>query len=1079
MLPLRRRGRFYTIISIFLVFILYRFLQNSWARSAEYNAIQQPPVPPPVAQPPPVEGSKEAFEPAVVPPVVELPNSEGKDSDSIPRPAVPQGDSNLPEKVETSEDKTVPESIEAINEKVETAGKTLPEAEKTVPDAEKPAQENAQGQANAGTEGVKKPEEQTSPETPPLQVKDPPVTADNPDQPRVHVDGSKIHWTKPKENFPLPAESIIPIPTGTAPDMNRIQFDFQLEDEGTRKVRLERRQRVKAELVRAWAGYRKYAFMHDELLPLSMGFRETFGGWGATLVDSLDTLWIADMKEEFDEAANAVAKIDFTYTDRNDIPVFETTIRYLGGLIGAYDVSGGPNGNYKILLDKAIELAEILMGAFDTPNRMPLLYYRWRAPYASQPHRASVVSIAELASLSMEFTRLAQLTGEAKYYDAVARITNALVKMQEDGTEIPGLFPEKINASGCNKTAATLKQTLSKEAQGQVEGADLTKQPQGFIPGDDKQQADAVTPAQLPQADSRWEDKLRRRDAPPALPVLGEPYKAEEQEESKPVTNQPPPLAADGSSLNWECEPQGLVPGSYAYGQFHMGGAQDSAYEYFAKQYLLLNGLEPKYRKLYEDTIDAINEWLLYRPMVKEDGWDVFFTGKMTTSKKGDSEWSKSYEMTHLTCFIGGMYGLGGKIFGRDGDIDKAKKLTDGCVWAYQSTPTGLMPEYAHLVACPALEKCPFNESTWYEDLDPSLAWRQNQLAKWEKGEEQQKLVEKAAPEVVKDVAPEPLIPGKAAPEAAKAADSEAVVSKGKAVEESVDLSIGAEPLIPQPKEVKKATDPLVPQPKENAVAEEQPHRPDDLSTGSEPVVKAEGAPAAGEGLSKPFKRAGIPMPELDRSMEEDDSEFGSELPDSLKAKLGLNKDETEKTEKTESSQAGSDKKPEAAQQGASTTGGQPPSVPDSFTNRHAEQVAAPNNQPPEKPLSHEEFVKAKLEREKLPPGYTDIINKSYILRPEAIESVWYMYRITGDTTWMDKGWKMFQATVTATRTEFANSAINDVLNNSEPGLKDEMESFWIAETLKYYLLLFSEPSLISLDEWVLNTEAHPFKRPS
>lgn len=89
------------------------------------------------------------------------------------------------------------------------------------------------------------------------------------------------------------------------------------------------------------------------------------------------------------------------------------------------------------------------------------------------------------------------------------------------------------------------------------------------------------------------------------------------------------------------------------------------------------------------------------------------------------------------------------------------------------------------------------------------------------------------------------------------------------------------------------------------------------------------------------------------------------------------------------------------------------------------------------------------------------------------------MYRITGDTTWMDKGWQMFQATVRATRTEFANSAIDDVLNNSEPGLKDEMESFWIAETLKYYLLLFSEPSLISLDEWVLNTEAHPFKRPS
>lgn len=361
--------------------------------------------------------------------------------------------------------------------------------------------------------------------------------------------------------------------------------------------------------------------------------------------------------------------------------------------------------------------------------------------------------------------------------------------------------------------------------------------------------------------------------------------------------------------------------------------------------------------------------------MIKEDDWDVFFTGKMTTSKKGDSEWSKSYEMTHLTCFIGGMYGLGGKIFGRGGDIDKAKKLTDGCVWAYQSTPTGLMAEYAHLVACPALEKCPFNESTWYEDLDPSLEWRRNQLSKWEKGEEQQKLVEKAAPEVAKEVAPEPLIPGKAAPEAAKAADSKSVIPKVKAAEEPVDLSIGAEPLIPKPKEIKKATDPLVPQPKENGAAEkpaEQPQRPDGLSTGSE------GAPATGEGLSKPVKRAGIPMPELDRSMEEDDSEFGSELPDSLKTKLGLNKAETEKTE---SSEAGSDKKPAAPQEGAGTTGGQAPTVPDSFENKQAEQVTAPKDQPPEKPLSHEEFVKARLERERLPPGYTDIINKAYMLR--------------------------------------------------------------------------------------------------
>ena len=91
---------------------------------------------------------------------------------------------------------------------------------------------------------------------------------------------------------------------------------------------------------------------------------------------------------------------------------------------------------------------------------------------------------------------------------------------------------------------------------------------------------------------------------------------------------------------------------------------------------------------------------------------------------------------------------------------------------------------------------------------------------------------------------------------------------------------------------------------------------------------------------------------------------------------------------------------------------------------------------------------------------------------------MWYMYRITGDTTWQDKGWAMFEAVRLATRAEFGNSAVANVLE-AEPTLRDSMESFWVAETLKYFFLLFSEPDVISLDEWVLNTEAHPFRRPS
>jgi len=89
------------------------------------------------------------------------------------------------------------------------------------------------------------------------------------------------------------------------------------------------------------------------------------------------------------------------------------------------------------------------------------------------------------------------------------------------------------------------------------------------------------------------------------------------------------------------------------------------------------------------------------------------------------------------------------------------------------------------------------------------------------------------------------------------------------------------------------------------------------------------------------------------------------------------------------------------------------------------------------------------------------------------------MYRITGDRSWQEKGWNMYQAVIRATRTPDGHSAIGDVAIPGAPNQMDQMESFWLAETLKYFYLLFTTPDVVSLDEWVLNTEAHPFKRPS
>jgi len=117
-------------------------------------------------------------------------------------------------------------------------------------------------------------------------------------------------------------------------------------------------------------------------------------------------------------------------------------------------------------------------------------------------------------------------------------------------------------------------------------------------------------------------------------------------------------------------------------------------------------------------------------------------------------------------------------------------------------------------------------------------------------------------------------------------------------------------------------------------------------------------------------------------------------------------------------------------------------------------------------------------------------MDSRYILRPEAIESVFYMWRITGDPIWQDKGWRMWESIEKASWTQLAYSAVSNV-NDIESAKLDSMErhafisfillmcSFWLAETLKYFYLLFSEPNLVSLDEWVFNTEAHPFKRPA
>lgn len=137
--------------------------------------------------------------------------------------------------------------------------------------------------------------------------------------------------------------------------------------------------------------------------------------------------------------------------------------------------------------------------------------------------------------------------------------------------------------------------------------------------------------------------------------------------------------------------------------------------------------------------------------------------------------------------------------------------------------------------------------------------------------------------------------------------------------------------------------------------------------------------------------------------------------------------------------------------------------------------------------------IKTMIEEGRFPPGFTGIDDRRYILRPEAIESVFLMWRITGKQVWQEAAWRMFQAIEKVSRTDIAAAAIWDitvpaakggekgadgVVEQDMPLKLDSMESFWLAETLKYFYLCFEDFGVVSLDEYVLNTEAHPLRRP-
>ncbi|EPQ26953.1 uncharacterized protein PFL1_05588 [Pseudozyma flocculosa PF-1] len=114
----------------------------------------------------------------------------------------------------------------------------------------------------------------------------------------------------------------------------------------------------------------------------------------------------------------------------------------------------------------------------------------------------------------------------------------------------------------------------------------------------------------------------------------------------------------------------------------------------------------------------------------------------------------------------------------------------------------------------------------------------------------------------------------------------------------------------------------------------------------------------------------------------------------------------------------------------------------------------------------------------KPPPSFegkaNPLIDARNILRPETVESLFIAFHLTGDEIYREWGWQIFEAFVKHCKVESGGFASIDDVDADTPQQQDRMETFWLSETLKYLYLLFSDQSLLPLDKWVFNTEAHP-----
>jgi len=146
----------------------------------------------------------------------------------------------------------------------------------------------------------------------------------NGNPPKAAAPPKQYNWAQ----IPIkhPVKSMVALPTGTPTPLPKIQHTFKEEEANAKNIRETRREEVKKAFEICWRNYRQKAWMRDELKPITGGSVDTFGGWAASLIDALDTLWIMGFKEEFMSALKDVEKVNFGSTPLEKVNIFGTAL---------------------------------------------------------------------------------------------------------------------------------------------------------------------------------------------------------------------------------------------------------------------------------------------------------------------------------------------------------------------------------------------------------------------------------------------------------------------------------------------------------------------------------------------------------------------------------------------------------------------------------------------------------------------------------------------------------------------------------------------------------------------------------